>query len=92
MSVAGFFIILAISIILRRLGNKLMPLVMPTGRLKIIVVGWIGGFLGSLLDKTLWQLGPEVAEISIVAAIIGCALSFLVLGIAPFIRIMLGKT
>ncbi len=92
MSVAGFFIILAITIILRRIGNKLIPLVMPAGRLKVLVVGWVGGFLGSLVDKLAWQLGPEVAEISIIAAIIGCALSILILGIVPFIKIMLGKT
>ncbi len=91
MSVAGFFIILAISIILRYIGNKLVPLVMPTGRLKVIIVGWVGGFVGSILDKTFWQLGPVVAEISIAAAAIGCAVFIVILGIAPFIKIMLGK-
>jgi len=91
MSVAGFFIISGISIALRYIGNKLVPLVMPTGRVKVIVVGWVGGFVGSILDKTFWHLGPLVAEISVAAAAIGCALFIVFVGIAPFIKIMLGK-
>jgi len=64
---------------------------MPTGRVRTIVLGWVGGFLGSLVDSLLSQFGPEVAEINLVAAVIGCALFILFLGIAPFIKILLGK-
>ncbi|MBA7485866.1 hypothetical protein ES707_21418 [subsurface metagenome] len=91
MSVAGFFILLAIAILLRFIGYKLIPSVMPTGRVRTIVLGWVGGFLGSLVDSLLSQFGPEVAEINLVAAVIGCALFILFLGIAPFIKILLGK-
>ncbi len=91
MSIAGFFILLAIAILLRFIGNKLIPLVMPTGRVRTIVLGWVGGFLGSLVDSLLSQFGPEVAGINLVAAVIGCALFILFLGIAPFIKILLGK-
>ena len=91
MSVAGFFILLAIAILLRFIGNKLIPIAMPTGRLRIIALGWVGGFLGSLADSLLSQFGPEVAGINLVAAVIGCALFILFLGIAPFIKILLGK-
>jgi len=90
-SVAGFFILLAIAILLRFIGYKLIPSVMPTGRVRTIVLGWVGGFLGSLVDSLLSQFGPEVAEINLVAAVIGCALFILFLGIAPFIKILLGK-
>jgi len=90
-SVAGFFILLAIAILLWRIGDKLVPLVMPTGWLKTIVLGWIGGFLGSWVDGVWWQFGPEVAGINLVAAVVGCALFILFLGIAPFIKILLGK-
>jgi len=90
-SVAGFFILLAIAILLRFIGFKLIPLVMPTGRVRTIALGWVGGFLGSLLDSLLRQFGPEVAGINLVAAVIGCALFILFLGIAPFIKILLGK-
>jgi len=90
-SVAGFFILLAIAILLRFVGNKLIPVVMPTGRLRIIGLGWAGGFLGSLLDGFLWQFGPEVAGINLVAAVIGCALFILLFGLLPFIKILLGK-
>ncbi len=91
MSVAGFFILLAIAILLRFVGYKLIPLVMPTGWVRTIALGWVGGFLGSLADSFLGQFGPEVAEINLVAAVIGCTLFILLLGIAPFIKILLGK-
>ena len=91
MSVAGFFILLAITILIRFVGYKLVPLVMPIGWLRTIALGWVGGFLGSLVDSLWWQFGPEVAKINLVAAVIGCALFILFLGIAPFIKILLGK-
>ena len=91
MSIAGFFILLAIAILLRFVGNKLVPVVMPTGRLRTIGLGWAGGFLGSLSDSVLWQFGPEVAGINLVAATIGCALFILFFGLFPFIKILLGK-
>ena len=91
MSVAGFFILLVIAILLRFIGIKLVPLLMPSGRLRTVALGWAGGFLASLVDNIFWQLGPQVAGISLVAAVIGCALFILGLGIAPFIKILLGK-
>ncbi len=91
MSIAGFFILLAIAILLRFVGYKLIPVVMPAWRLRTIALGWVGGFLGSLVDSLLSQFGPEVAGINLVAAVIGCALFILFLGIAPFIKILLGK-
>jgi len=90
-SIAGFFILLAIAILLRFIGGKLIPLVMPTGRVRTIALGWVGGFVGSLVDSLLRQFGPEVAGINLVAAVIGCALFILFLGIAPFIKILVGK-
>jgi len=90
-SIAGFFILLAMAILLRFIGNKLIPLVMPTGRFRTIALGWAGGFLASWVDSILWQFGPQIAGINLVAAVIGCALFILLLGIAPFIRILLGK-
>ncbi len=91
MSVAGFFILLAIAILLRFIGYKLIPLVMPSGWFRTIALGWVGGFLGSLADSFSRQFGPEVAEINLVAAVIGCALFILFLGISPFVKILLGK-
>ena len=91
MNVAGFFILLTIAILLRLIGNRLAPLVMPRGWLRTIALGWVGGFLGSWVDSVLWQFGPEVAGINLAAAVIGCALAMLLLGIAPFIKILLGK-
>ena len=91
MSIAGFLILLAIAILLRFIGNKLIPVVMPTGLLRTIALGWAGGFLGSLASSVLWQFGPRVAGINLAAAAIGCALFILILGIVPFIKILLGR-
>lgn len=91
MSVAGFFILLGIAIALRFIGNRLIPVFMPAGRFGVIALGWAGGFLGSWLDSKFWQLGPNVADINIIAAVIGCAVFILLVGITPFIKIMLGK-
>jgi len=90
-SIVGFFILLAIAILLKLIGNKLVPLLIPSGWLRTIAVGWVGGFLGSLADSILWQFGPKIAGINLLAAAIGCALFILFLGILPFIRILLGK-
>jgi len=90
-SVAGFFILLAITILLMVIGHKLIPVAMPSGRYRTIASGWIGGFLGSLADSLWCQFGPEIAGINLVAAVIGCALFILFLGIAPFVKILLGK-
>ena len=91
MSVAGFFLLLAIAILLRRLGNRLTPVLMPEGRLKTVAVGWLGGFIGNLVDRLFWQLGPQIAEINLIAAIVGAALFILFLGLFPFIKIAMGK-
>lgn len=79
------------AVLLRFIGNKLIPVVMPTGRFKTIALGWAGGFLGSWIDSLCWQFGAEVAGVNLVAAAIGCALSIFLLGIYPFIKILLGK-
>ncbi len=90
MNIAGVFLILTIAIVVRWLGIKLVPLLLPGGRLKAVAVGWAGGLAASWLDSVLWQFGPQVAGINLVAAVIGCILFMLVLGIAPFVKIMLG--
>ena len=92
MTVAGFFVLLGLAVLLRFAGNRLLPVVMPTGRLLTVGMGWLGGFVGSLVDEWLWQFGPEVGGINLLAAVVGGALFILLLGLYPFIRIMLGKT
>ena len=73
-------------------GNRLVPVIMPTGRRRTIALGWIGGLAGSLMGSVWWQSGPRVAEINLVAAFVGSALVILLLGLLPFIKILLGKT
>jgi len=89
--IGGFFLLLGIAILLRFLGNKLIPIIMPQKRLQTIGVGWLGGLVGSLLDGAMWQFGPQVVGVNVVAAVIGSALLILFLGLLPFIKIFLGK-
>ncbi len=91
MIVAGLFLLLAIVILIRFVGNKLFLVIMPQGRRKTIAVGWIGGLAGSLLDSALWQFGPQIAEINLLAAFVGSSLFILILGISPFLKILMGK-
>ena len=91
-SIGGFFLLLAIVALIRFLGNRLLPVVMPAYRWRTIAVGWVGGLTGSLVDNALWQFGPQIVEINLLAAFIGATLFVLALGLFPFIKILFGKT
>ena len=90
MSVAGFLVLLAMATLLRLVSNKLIPVVIPTGRLKTIGLGWAGGFLGSWVDSLCWQFGSDVVGVNLLAAVVDCALFIVLLGIYPFIKILVG--
>lgn len=83
----GVLLLLAIAITVRFVGNKLIPIAMPTGRLRIIGVGLLGGLVGSLL----FQVGPWVVGVNLVGAILGAALFILLVGLFPFVKILLGR-
>jgi|Deesub1362B_J571_1020462.scaffolds.fasta_scaffold42920_2 uncharacterized membrane protein YeaQ/YmgE (transglycosylase-associated protein family) len=90
MSIGGFFLLLFLSILVRYLGNKFVPVLMPPGRLKTWGIGIVGGFLGSYAQKILWH-GPQIANIYILGAFIGCSLFVLGWGLVPFFKIAIGK-
>ncbi len=92
MSVAGFFLLLGIAIVVRRLGFWLIPLAMPQKRLKTWALGWLGGLAGSLLDRYVWHIGPRFVEIQVGFSAIGCAVFILVYGLWPFFKILVGNT
>lgn len=89
--VAGLFLLLFFAILIRRIGNRLLPLVMPRNRLKTIAVGFAGGIIGSLVDRFTWEYSPEVVGVYLVASVIGCILFIICYGIMPFARIMVGR-
>lgn len=91
MSVGGFFLLLFISILLRYIGNKIIPVFMPPKRLRSWGVGMLGGFLGSFADKIFLGIGPEIAKIYLLGAILGSSLFILLYGLAPFLRILFFK-
>jgi uncharacterized membrane protein YeaQ/YmgE (transglycosylase-associated protein family) len=70
------------------LGNKLLPVIMPSGKRRTFAFGFLGGLTGTLVDRFLWGFGPEIAEIYLVSALIGSVLFILGLSIFPFIKIL----
>jgi uncharacterized membrane protein YeaQ/YmgE (transglycosylase-associated protein family) len=88
MSVAGFFLLIALAIVLMILGNKLVPVIMPSGKRKTFAAGFLGSLAGTLVARFFWQFGPEIAEIYLVGALIGSVLFILGLGIFPYIKIL----
>ncbi len=70
-----------------------MPMVMPSsGKWLAIIIGWVGGLVGSVIGEFTWQFGPLVGRVYPVAAIIGCILFLLLLGLFPFVKILVRKT
>lgn len=59
------------AILLRLAGNKLIPVIIRTGRLKTAASGWTGGFVGSWVDSLWCQFWPEVAGVNLLAAAFG---------------------
>jgi len=91
-NVGRFFILLAVAIAVRMLGRRFVPLVMPESRLKTVVVGMVGGLVGQWLGGRWGIAGIEVAGLYLVWVVAGTAMAVLLLGLAPFIKVFLGKT
>jgi hypothetical protein len=89
--VAGVLLLFSLAVLIRRISNRLLPLVMPGDRLKTIAIGFFGGVIGSLVDRFTWEYGPEVVGVHLAASIIGCILFMICYGLMPFIRIMVGR-
>jgi len=89
--VAGVLLLFFLAVLIIRIGNRLLPFVMPGGRLKTIAVGFSGGAIGSLVDRFTWEYGPEFVGVHLAASIIGGILFIICYGLMPFVRIMMGR-
>ena len=87
-----FFLPLFIAYALRYIGKKFFPLLMPRGRLKPLLYGFLGGVVGGLLARFFLPVGPQIGGIYLVGPVGGTALVYLGWGIAPFFRILAGKS
>ena len=90
MIILGIFLLLAISIAVHSLSKKFIPIAVPKGRLKILVVGWLGALSASFLEGFIGPWEPEIAGFYLIAAVIGSAVSILGWGVAPFVSIFIG--
>lgn len=87
----AFLILLAVAVAIWYTGNKLAPLVIPSGRLKAVVVGLVGAFVGNLLGASVLGFIPSIEGVNLLAAGLGAAICILLLGLYPFIKILLGR-
>lgn len=91
MNVLGFFVLLAIAIIIRYLGRRYLPLFVPISRTKTLVAALVGGIAGNLISSFLSPLGPQVADTYIVLPVILAVCLVLLVGISPFLRVMFSR-
>ena len=91
MSLPGFFLLLAQSVILTILGRKVVPVLMPEKKIRTILVGWLGGIGGSLIDRFTWKLGPRLFEIYWSLALGMALICILAFGLLPFFKILLKR-
>ena len=87
--VLAFILLLAMAVVARLLIGHLLPVLTPAGRLKCLGAGWLGGLTGGVAGDLLWTGGPRVSIVNPIAALVGCLVFILSLGIWPFIRIFL---
>ena len=87
--VLAFFLLLAIAVVCRLLIGQLLPVLTPAGRLKCIGTGWLGGLTGGVAGDLLWTTGPRVSIVNPIAALVGCLVFIISVGLWPFLRIFL---
>ena len=88
----AFLILLAVAIAVWYIGKRLVPLAMPPGRAPVAVgVGLVGAFVGNLLGAGALGFIPSLEGVNLLAAALGAAIFILLLGLYPFIKILLGR-
>ncbi|MBI2303891.1 MAG: hypothetical protein HYU86_03985 [Chloroflexi bacterium] len=91
MNLGGLFILVAIAILVRMAGRRMAPLLLPPSRLLTIVAGTLGGWGGSYAGHALLPLVPQVAGIDIPMAVAGAFLASILVGLAPFLMVLVGR-
>lgn len=91
MDTLNIFLLLLIAIGVRLLGRKLLPLLMPPGRLKPVLLAWAGAAAGSLLEKALWPGGPALGWLHPAGAAVGALLLLVAMGLVPFFKVLMGR-
>ncbi len=78
MSILGFVLFLIVAAVCAGIGEMLVPNVIPGGFFTSAVVGIIGAWIGSSL---MGNMGPALAGIPILPAIVGSALFVFILSL-----------
>ncbi|MDP2952824.1 MAG: hypothetical protein Q8O76_05870 [Chloroflexota bacterium] len=86
------FLLLLTAIAVRFLGRKLLPLVMPPGRLKPLLLAWAGAAAGNLVERLLWAGSPALGGLHPIGAAAGALLCLIVMAIIPFFKVLAGRT
>jgi len=85
-------ILLAIALVVRYMGNRLLPLAMPKGKLKTIAAGLLGAFLGHLVTRQ-YHLGDwaVVSQTNLIGAAAGALFFLFALGLIPFFKVFMRR-
>ena len=90
MIVLSSLLILAIAILFRYIGVRFFPLIMPSSRIKTVLAGFVGGVIANVMSVSLAHLEPQVVGVYLPIAAFGVAFSILLVGLAPFLKILFG--
>ena len=82
-----FLILLATAMIVRFLGRRYIPLLMPEGRLKTLGTGILGGLIGQWLGGQWGFAQIEVVGLYIFWVVAGTIMAVLILGLIPFFKV-----
>ena len=82
------FVLAAIAIFILYLGYRWMPAVMAESKMRSLLAGLAGGFLGSVVS-IWWDVGPKVGHISPLLSVAGALLFIVLFGLVPFFKILL---
>ncbi len=90
-SVFTLTILLILAMAVRTLANRLVPVAMPPGRILGIGAAFIGAIAGNWVGNALLPYGPILLGVNLIAATLGAILFIFLLGLIPFIKILVGR-
>lgn len=82
------FLYLIVAWGVRWVGKRLFPVLMPRGRVRPLLWGFVAGVAGGVAASFLFPYGPKIGGTYMVGAVGGTTLLYLAWGVAPFLRIM----
>lgn len=84
-------ILLVFAIIVRTMAHRLVPVAIPPGQVLGIGTAFIGAVAGNWIGNVLLPRAPALVGVNLIPAVAGAILLTLLVGLAPFLRILMGR-